>query len=858
MFHEIITRGGVNHTVSRTVLVLAALMLIPFLSFAHDDLCGLRFLSHQVSKEERTSAYMEDDRGIRIRDYFNLTFDYKLYSNPAGRFGNICKITLDDRYSIDLLYNIKYNNENSVTLLIGGQIIKEWKVVPGEESEKHWNRVSVSIFRKDARITVVNNSDSLTVAGKDAMAGRKTTARFVFGAGDGHSSRDVASFILGNVSVSLRPDREKYHWDMERHGLNYVYDRYAGKKLLVENPNWLIDDHIAWKKEDSFLLPEFHFVQDDGDSLYIITADSLCIYSLPEKTFRSLHYEHPVDISEASNHFLWNNGRLEYLNVSDSSYLCAVFDTVAREWQPSFFTDRRKTMQANVFLSGGKRVQMFGYGFHRYSDKIYVEDNGAVRRFNVPVEIPPRYMSAVGACDSILYVYSGVGNDSGMQMTGAGIYNDFYSLDMTTGNVESLRSFPELGLEAAAMNLLFIDSRSAFYALFFNPFKNRSYLQLKKADFSDGSVTCYADTIPYIFHDVTSEARLLYSEKENKLYAVSKNITAGDAYELNIWSIHYPVYHLEDVILEEKCGISRTGVMTIAFALLGLCILCVIIYVRNRKTAVPDVRISASPVSVPAGHDYVPDTTEVRASRKPGIYFLGGFCVIDKSGTDITGKFTPVMTQLLCILILNTIKNGKGISGPALKEILWSDKSDESAINNRSVNIRKLRLILESVGGFRIVHESSWWRFVVPDNVECDIFSAGVFLDKYNGKSFIPDREASEKLVSLCSRGNLLPDLHYEWLDDFKFSYSTDVIDALNKTLLMEQDNSSRVVLSSAIMKFSPLDEEALAVKCSSLVALGKNGLAKAAFASFCKEYEATMGENLPYSFEKVCALDGQ
>ena len=831
-------------------------MLIPFFSFAHGDMCGLKFLSHQVSKEERTSAYMESGRGIRFRDYFNLTFDYKFYPNSAGRFGNICKITLDEQYSIDLVYNIKYDNENSVTLLIGGQVVKEWNVDRKNLTLDRWNRMSVTILRKENKITVVNNSDSLSVRSEDV--GGRTRAEFVFGAGSEHSSRDVASFILGDVSLSLRPDREKFHWNMEKHARNFVYDSLAGEKLIVENPEWLIDAHIAWKKENSFILPEFHFVQDDGDSLYIITEDSLCIYSLPEKTFTAIDFVAPINISDASNHFLWHDDSLEYLNMSDSSLVRSVFDFDAGRWQPSFVTDRKKTMHANVFMYGNMTVQMFGYGFHRYSDRILVENRGEVIRLNTPPVIPPRYLSAAGVNGDRMYIYSGIGTESGMQMTGAGIYNDLYAVDISTGVVEKLRPFPELELEVAAMNLLFIDDDSSFYALFFNPFKNRSYLQLKKADISDGSVTCYADPIPYVFHDVTSEARLLYSENEGKLYAVFKNITEANEYELNIWSVHYPLYHPEEIFVRERSTVKI--IVSVLLVLLFSCLIGIYVIRRRKTVGTRPVQTSAVQVPVPAPIAQVPAEPEVKMSvtRKPGIYFLGGFSVIDKSGSDITGKFTPVMTQLFCMIILNTVKNGKGISGPALKEILWSDKSDESAMNNRSVNIRKLRLVLGGVGEFRIVHENSWWRFVIADNTVCDIFSAGTFLEKYNARSFDPDSAAAEKLVLLCSQGNLLPDLHYEWLDDFKFSYSTSVIDALNKTLLTEKDNSARVVLSNAIMIFSPLDEEALAVKCSALVALGKNGLAKSAFDSFSKEYEATMGEKLPYGFEKVCVLDGQ
>lgn len=71
---------------------------------------------------------------------------------------------------------------------------------------------------------------------------------------------------------------------------------------------------------------------------------------------------------------------------------------------------------------------------------------------------------------------------------------------------------------------------------------------------------------------------------------------------------------------------------------------------------------------------------------------LNGFQVINRDLKDITGKFTPIMRQLLSVIILYSNQNNKGISNIKLKELLWYDKSEESFSNNRSVNIRKIRL----------------------------------------------------------------------------------------------------------------------------------------------------------------------
>ncbi|MCQ4917106.1 hypothetical protein NE451_21890, partial [Bacteroides nordii] len=69
--------------------------------------------------------------------------------------------------------------------------------------------------------------------------------------------------------------------------------------------------------------------------------------------------------------------------------------------------------------------------------------------------------------------------------------------------------------------------------------------------------------------------------------------------------------------------------------------------------------------------------------RKSSILFLDGFHVWDKNGIDITKSITPILKQLLILIIIYSVNNKKGISNVTLLELLWFDKMDESAQNNR-------------------------------------------------------------------------------------------------------------------------------------------------------------------------------
>ena len=79
------------------------------------------------------------------------------------------------------------------------------------------------------------------------------------------------------------------------------------------------------------------------------------------------------------------------------------------------------------------------------------------------------------------------------------------------------------------------------------------------------------------------------------------------------------------------------------------------------------------------------------------VKLLGGFQVFDKEGVDITDNFTPIVKQILLYLLLSTVKDGKKVTSEKLDETFWFEMDKASASNNRSVNVRKLRLLLEKV-----------------------------------------------------------------------------------------------------------------------------------------------------------------
>lgn len=92
-------------------------------------------------------------------------------------------------------------------------------------------------------------------------------------------------------------------------------------------------------------------------------------------------------------------------------------------------------------------------------------------------------------------------------------------------------------------------------------------------------------------------------------------------------------------------------------------------------------------------------------ASKSSIVLIGGFSVHDKDGNDITASITPKLKELLLLMIFASKKYDRGISVGRVTEVMWYDKEGSSVRNNRNVTVRKLRIILESIGDIELSNQ---------------------------------------------------------------------------------------------------------------------------------------------------------
>jgi two-component SAPR family response regulator len=275
----------------------------------------------------------------------------------------------------------------------------------------------------------------------------------------------------------------------------------------------------------------------------------------------------------------------------------------------------------------------------------------------------------------------------------------------------------------------------------------------------------------------------------------------------------------------------------------------IIVVVRLRGGREPSpVVVTPPPLLQP-----VPVASHAVSLSVSAFYLFGPFQVFDKEGHDSTRLFTPLLRELFLIIAIYTIRNGRGISSEGLNEILWHDKADKDAKNNRSVNLAKLKPILEKIGNCIINKESGYWQLQVLDDTYVDYKQCVTLLQE----TAAPDTQHLHALVNIIKRGPFLQQTDYNWLDDIKSEVSNGVIDRCLGYLShhdITENPEFTIEIANCIFFFDQLNEDALTFKCKSLILLKRHNLASNTYLKFVKDYKDIYSADFDKSFQEIIA----
>lgn len=829
----------------KTLLVLLFLSVLSFNSYGQNY--GLGISTPDFVQENNTSLDLSPINQICLDGNFEVSFDISAL-RPSDYNGYIVRIIEDNDRNFDLIYNI-LNIENPFQIIIGDHGTKiNFNILP-DHFYKRWNKITIK-FNTDKGILIVSDGHRSYVQGGLRLK-KRGCYKLLFGA-----NRDKVFKTNLALAAKYRNIRIinngiiKYHWPLDEHHGEVAHELINGKNGRVKNPFWMASTHQNWKRVAAFTVKGLASTAFDskGESLFIIGQDSLFTFSLRNAVLSATSNQGKIE-AELGTQSIYNPVNNKLYNFVPYLQKIGRYSITNQKWDKKLpLWNRTDYFYATKVISQrDNSMYVFG-GFNAFKFK------NEVKRLSLETErwedvkpkgdsFTPSYLSALGSNrqGDTIYLLGGYGSANGSEMVNP---KHIYSMMRFTTKDRSFRKLYDLkneGEDFVFASSLVIDSSSkTYYGLVFPHDKNNSHLRLIKGSVKNSSFKYIGSAFPYRFYGDFSFADLYYCPDSKKFVAVTLLVVVG-------FQTQVKIYTLEGPPLEALKSSSPAKHYTSSWLFIGLAIfvalLCggLVLYLHRRKRHI-------------STDDQIEDLEphkKLSVSHRNTIFLFGDFQIFDRDGADITKLFTPLLKELFLLLLVNSVKNGRGLYAEKLDEILWFGRSEQSVRNNRSVNMAKLKSILESIEHCQLLKEAGYWK--LEFDYEFWYVDYHSYLDLIQAKEK-HDEQHIRLLFELAQRGNFLSNHNYEWLDQFKAEISNEVIDVFLIYAHSAKAHNPEFLIQIAnfVFNFDQVSEEAMIIKCRALSSLGKHSLAKKAFEVFIKDYRLIYNEDFNKTFNEI------
>lgn len=826
---------------------VAAILLFIFLSAATNvniNAQGLKFAGLESRIDERTSLEVFGKHKKSFHDCFNLEF--LMATCPKADFGYICRIKeAEEPYRI---WNLSYDGrgEDMVSIRIneeGRYSVIKAEFPRSDLQEMHWTDVRISF-------DLLKDSLMLEIAGHTFKAAvenlpDKFSPELYFGRSE--HIIDVPNFSLRNLRIS---DRNKcYTFLFDEVKGNVAKDTKGLVSARVENPVWLINESSQWHK-----IAEMQFDTNAGaiynphrGEFYYFDRDRIRIVNTATETYveKSFTGQCPLELILA-NCFLNDDGsvlyvyELYYEYKKQESYTIAALDLDKLTWTPLSRDMITTPLHHHISFDSPQGHTVFGgFGEMKYSGKFWnLGEDWKWKELwsDGDSTLHPRYFTSGGVDGSgrYLYIFGGMGNESGEQIVGRHYYYDLHRVELESGKIEKLWDRDRDGAKFVPVRNLLVAGDS-LYTLCYPEHIGNSELSLYRISVNDGSYEVLDDRIPIISDKILTNANLWYDEDMEKLYASVQVYDDDIKSELKLYSLAFPPLFG----YESGKNTSRTIILAAVFGvLLLLGAAAAFFFARRRRREL--LRISREVAQSKS------DKTLFRQDIRPNsIYLFGDFMAYDRDGKDITISFTTQQKQLLGLLLKYNDKGG--IYSKKLSNILWPDKEEDKVKNSRGVAINHLRRTLSNFDGIELLYNDGSFRLECTDSFYCDYMSFSTLMSTEN-----PDKE---QILNILSNGKFLAFMDEPIFDTFKEKVEESAMSILQKEIANRfslREYQAVTEIAKMIFNIDPLDEATLALLVKSLRKLKRTDEALVQYAKFAAEYRKVYDSEYAVPFDKI------
>ncbi|GGG81992.1 hypothetical protein GCM10007415_13450 [Parapedobacter pyrenivorans] len=836
--------------------ILGSIAILPL---AVNAQYGLGFAGHEAVLDQRTGLDLSSGEQICFGDDMELSFELSFMPNRTDYFGYVVRIIADDKTNIDLIYDRLDNVEKHFRIVLGDKFSNIAFNIDSNKLFKEWVRIAIKL---DAQ------SDLLTVTCGDSVYTGKLTIgtyrclKVLFGYNDYKTFKttDVPAMKIRNVQV-WKGKRLARHWPLDEEEGTEVTDVLEGMTASAINPQWIKRSHYEWGLLQDVRIGGRASTAFDPqtESVFVVGRDSLLRIHVPTGERSVFKYESgPLLLINGSQSY-FDTLTNQLLNICIDQQTVSVFDFTSLSWSKNFtypgegtsylhFNKFHSPIDSSLYFIGGYGHFLFKNEIHRYGS------NGQWDLLTAGGDpLIPRYLAALGSTPNGAYILGGYGSVSGQQMLNPRHIYDLVFFDVKDKKLSKVYEFDPGEEGIAWANSLIIDEKSnQFYGLVFPKNRYHSSLQLVAGSLTKPGLTELAAPIPYFFYDIQSFADLFYCPGSKRFatatlyYNEQNEITTAKIYALSSPPLPYDATH-------ESQGETRKAWHLLYLGLGAAALIGIFAFLRKRNLKKKHVVSASSRSAAGQKEDRTrhPIVLEQQPDKRSIFLFGGDLQLFDLEGADMTRSFTPLIKEVFLVILLHTLRRGRGISSEKLTEQFWFDKSAESARNNRSVNIAKINTILERLGSAKVSKETGYWKFQADNDIYIDYEN---YLSIVTNKDML-DKERIQELSAIVQRGGFLSETDYEWLDSFKAEVSIQVINTYMRfaeNVQVAEDPEFMVELANYIFDFDPVHEEAMTIKCKALAHMGNHSLATQTFENFCNEYRQIYGEAFGKDYKTI------
>lgn len=680
---------------------------------------------------------------------------------------------------------------------------------------------------------------------------------------------DMPTFAIRNLK--LEGDRShSYTFPLNENEGEEVHTS-TGKVLgTVVNPVWLINGSYHWEKlfEFSFQTPSGITFEPDSQRLIIFSQDSLLTYNLLKRQPQKYSYSNklPVKLQLATHFMNTTDGKLyvyELNNLPLGDATVAALDLNNQEWKQTGVAALPVQLHHHDGFwdeTTGKYLVFGGFGNKRFNNTFLEYDIEGDRWDTLSYSgdrIIPRYFSgmAVNKNREHIYVFGGMGNESGEQSVGRNYLHDLYLLDRKQQSVRRLWQNASDHRLVVARDMILTPDEKYIYALCYPEYLSDTYLQLYRLTVDDGTMKALGDSIPMRSEEIMTNANLYYNSLTHEYYCTTTEFDKKGHTVIRTYVLSAPPVSLDEI---RSYGSRSSLEIRWLWIMAGIGVLLLaggVLFVRKKRGKQRNAVLESSSVlmSPPVGRE--PDKSvqgketlakedfESSLVRPNAVYLFGPFTVIDRNGRDITHLFSSRLRQVFIYILLHSTHNG--VLSASLNEVFWPDKPDDKVKNLKGVTINQIRKNLAELDGVELVHDKGYFRLVFTD----------CYCDYFRFRTLKNAEEVENELGILLMRGKFLDGMDAGMMDHFKQKVEEFLSSFLPLEIerLYQQHKYDAVIrFCNVLFRVDPVNELALAYGMHALNHTGSSQEAILQYSLFVREYRQMMNEEYSTSYAEL------